>query len=134
GLAPGRGLALVGRAPGARPRIDDLAAPPEVAEPALKCGGVGLQRAGAQHCGADRLRHRQQLERRQHVAAARSARCYAGRLRLARRRRGVFFFVFLVVPLELRRERGAPGLVEAWLAAALRRPVAADPPAPPPPP
>ncbi len=111
-----RGLELVERDHRAGPRIDDLAAHAEVAEHAFERGGVGLQRVGAQHGAAGAFRRSQELERRQHIAAERPARLRRG-LGLARRARGVFLLLFVLVLLFLlvhpRLQRGAGAIVEA---------------------
>ena len=87
-LDAGRGLELVERHHRARPRIDDLAAHAEIVEHAFERGGVGLQRFRAERRAPDRLRHGEQIERRE-LVTARLARRFGRDLRgLARRARG----------------------------------------------
>src|SRR5262249_52252477 len=99
----------------------------EIGEHALQCRRVRLQRIGAEQGAAGALGRGQELERRQHVAAARSALCARRGLDLAGARRLVVVFLLLLVLLfrfELRLQRGAGVVAEARLGAAARRRVA----------
>ena len=70
----------------ARTAVDDLAAHAEIAENPFERGGIGRERVGAEHRTSLRLGRGEQLERRQHVAAARAA--LRARPRRARRALG----------------------------------------------
>src|SRR5262249_37726564 len=85
-------------------------------------GGVGLQRVGAQGGAAARFRRGEQLERGQHVAAARFARGARCGLRLARRRGVLLFILFLVfVGFEVARQGDTAAVLKFRLGARARR-------------